>query len=54
MSSRDVVAMAAVHTSLKVVECRSGRSMSVMEMPRMLWKVCHADESFKGNTFLVS
>jgi len=53
MSNRQVVAVAAVHTTLKVSEYPSVRGISVWEMAEMLWKGCRASKRLKVTTFHV-
>ena len=44
----------AAHTNLKVGEYPRVRSMSVTEMPQMLWKGCRASNSLKTTPFMSS
>jgi len=52
MSSRQAIAVAAVHTNLKVSEYPNVRGISVMEMPEMLWKGCRASKRLKSPPFM--
>ena len=48
LSSRQVIAVAAVHTNLKVSKHPSARGISLMEMLEMLWKRCRASKRLKS------
>jgi len=54
MSSRQVIAVAAVHANLKVSEYPRVRGISLMEMPEMLWKECRASKLLKSPHFMSS